>query len=107
MTQYQMLMNFSLASYLKRETDYLPLYTGLSALGKIENVLRRTPDYGAFQKFMRRLVTDVFQKSGGLAVKKILNGDDLTSVKMQVRGQFRCFFLSLALFSNIIYHIAS
>ncbi|CAH2096717.1 unnamed protein product [Euphydryas editha] len=73
-----------LASYLKRENEYLPLYTGLSALAKIENVLKRTPDFGAFQKFMRRLLTGIYQKSGGLAAKKILNGDDLNSVKLQV-----------------------
>ncbi|XP_045455557.1 aminopeptidase N-like [Melitaea cinxia] len=77
-------ITMQLASYLKRETIYLPFYTGLAALGKIENVLRRTSDFGAFQKFMRRLLTDIFHKSGGLAVKKILNGDDLTSVKLQV-----------------------
>nr|XP_026494516.1 aminopeptidase N-like [Vanessa tameamea] len=72
-----------LASYLRREADFLPLSTGLSALAKIENVLKRSPQYGAFQKFVRRLLTDTYRRVGGLAVKKILNGDDLTSVKMQ------------------------
>ncbi|KAL0861167.1 hypothetical protein ABMA27_009652 [Loxostege sticticalis] len=73
-----------LASYLKRENSYLPLVTGLRALAKIENVIRRTPDYGAFQKYVRRLISDTYVQSGGMAVKKIVNEDDLNSVKMQV-----------------------
>ncbi|XP_037296182.1 aminopeptidase N isoform X3 [Manduca sexta] len=73
-----------LASYLQRETDYLPLSTALKALSKIETVLKRTPDYGAFQKYVRKLIRSSYERSGGLAVGKILNGDDLNSVKMQV-----------------------
>ncbi|CAK1540897.1 unnamed protein product [Leptosia nina] len=73
-----------LASYLQHEDDYLPLSTGLSALAKIENVLKRTPHYGAYQKFMRRLIRRAYEKAGGLAAKKILRADDLESVKMQV-----------------------
>nr|XP_032523235.1 aminopeptidase N-like isoform X1 [Danaus plexippus plexippus] len=75
-------MTLQLASYLKRETEYLPLYTGLSALAKIENVLKRSSEYGAFQKFIRRLLNNVYQK-GGLALKRIVDGDDLNSVKLQ------------------------
>ncbi|KAJ8709893.1 hypothetical protein PYW08_009897 [Mythimna loreyi] len=74
----------SLASYLQREKDYLPLSTGLKALSKIENVLKRSPDYGAFQKFVRKLIGETYEKSGGLATKRIINGKDLNSVKMQV-----------------------
>lgn len=73
-----------LASYLRRETEYSPLSTGLSALGKIENVLKRTPEFGAFQKYMRKLITNAYERAGGLSVKRIVNGDDLNSVKMQV-----------------------
>ncbi|XP_060807048.1 aminopeptidase N [Amyelois transitella] len=72
-----------IARYLRREKEYLPLTTGLRALGKIENVLRRTPDYGAFQKFGRKLISDTYAKVGGLATKSILNEDNLISVKMQ------------------------
>ncbi|XP_013141776.1 PREDICTED: aminopeptidase N-like, partial [Papilio polytes] len=69
---------------LKLLTDYLPLSTGLRALAKIENVLKRTPDYGAFQKFVRRLIGETYTRSGGLSTGRILNEDDLISVKMQV-----------------------
>ncbi|XP_052749082.1 aminopeptidase N-like [Galleria mellonella] len=72
-----------LANYLKRESEYLPLSTGLKALAKIENVIKRTPDYGAFQKFVRKLIGETYFKAGGLATKKIINGDDLNSVKLQ------------------------
>ncbi|KAJ8715808.1 hypothetical protein PYW07_010290 [Mythimna separata] len=74
----------SLASYLQREKDYLPLSTGLKALSKIENVLKRSPDYGAFQKFVRKLIGETYERAGGLATKRIVNGKDLNSVKMQV-----------------------
>lgn len=73
-----------LASYLQREYDYLPLSTALKALGKINNMLKRTPEYGAFQKYMRKLIGGTYMKSGGLAAMKILNGNDLMSVKTQV-----------------------
>ncbi|XP_045506733.1 aminopeptidase N-like isoform X2 [Colias croceus] len=72
-----------LASYLQHEEEYLPLSTGLSALIKIENVLKRTPHYGAFQKYMRKIIRNNYVK-GGLATKQIVNPDDLNSVKMQV-----------------------
>ncbi|CAG5020856.1 unnamed protein product [Parnassius apollo] len=72
-----------LASYLQHETDYLPLSTGLRALSKIENVLIRSPDYGAFQKFVRKLIGGTYTRVGGLATGKIIYGDDLDSVKMQ------------------------
>lgn len=51
---------------------------------QIENVLKRSPDYGAFQKFVRKLIGEIYERSGGLATKKIINGHDLNSVKMQV-----------------------
>ncbi|CAH2058992.1 unnamed protein product, partial [Iphiclides podalirius] len=73
-----------LVSYLQRETEYLPLSTGLRALSRVENVLKRSPDYGAFQKFVRRLIGETYNRVGGLATGKINNGDDLNSVKMQV-----------------------
>nr|WAK99423.1 aminopeptidase N 13 [Spodoptera frugiperda] len=73
----------NLASYLQHETEYLPLYTGLRGLMQIENVLKRSPDYGAFQKFVRKLIGEIYERSGGLATKKIINGHDLNSVKMQ------------------------
>ncbi|KAI5641070.1 hypothetical protein NE865_06726 [Phthorimaea operculella] len=72
-----------LANYLQRETELSPLETGLSALGKLGNVLKRTSEYGAFQKFVRQLIGEQYLKSGGLSKKAILNGEDMKSVKMQ------------------------
>ncbi|KOB70714.1 Aminopeptidase N-like protein [Operophtera brumata] len=46
----------------------------------------QSPDYGAFQKYVRRLVGDAYVKAGGLSSKTVLNGDDINSVKMQVPG---------------------
>ncbi|KAJ2941632.1 hypothetical protein O0L34_g14688 [Tuta absoluta] len=72
-----------LANYLQRETELSPLQTGLSALGKLSNVLKRTAEYGAFQKFVRQLIGEQYLKTGGLSKKDIINGDDMKSVKMQ------------------------
>lgn len=80
-----------LASYLQRENEYLPLSTGLRGLAKIDNVLKRTADYGAFQKFVRKLISEQYEKAGGLATKQIINGDNLDSVKMQtLTSQWAC-----------------
>ncbi|CAB3258598.1 unnamed protein product [Arctia plantaginis] len=75
---------FGMASYLQRERDFLPLSTALRGLAKIENVLKRTPDYGAFQKFVRKLIGETYERAGGLSQKRIINAQDLNSVKMQV-----------------------
>ncbi|KAM3957251.1 aminopeptidase N [Aphomia sociella] len=72
-----------LAKYLRDEMEYLPLSTALRALGKIENVIKRTPDYGAFQRFVRNLIGLTYMKAGGLATKEIRNSHDLNSVKLQ------------------------
>ncbi|GBP44106.1 Aminopeptidase N [Eumeta japonica] len=72
-----------IGNYLQRETDHIPLESGLEGLGKINRVLMRTSDYGAFQKFMRKLISKTYERSGGLYAKRILNGDNLMSVKMQ------------------------
>ncbi|XP_063629693.1 aminopeptidase N-like isoform X1 [Cydia splendana] len=73
-----------MVKYLNRETDFLPLSTGLRGLSKIENVIKRSPEFGAFQKFMRGLVSENYERAGGLSKKAILNGDQLNSVKLQV-----------------------
>ncbi|KAI8422964.1 hypothetical protein MSG28_014060 [Choristoneura fumiferana] len=48
-----------------RETEHLPLSTGLSGLARIETVLKRSPEYGAFQKFVRNLIADTYQRVPG------------------------------------------
>lgn len=73
-----------LINYLHREKEYLPLSIGLSALSKIENVIDRLPEYGAYQKFVRKLITNIYETSGGLYERTIINGEDLFSVKTQV-----------------------
>lgn len=83
------------ASYLQREKEYLPISTGLHALAKIEAIVKRSPDYGAFQKFVRKVIGQQYQQAGGLSIKKIINGDNVNSVKLQVsyytNFNFECF----------------
>nr|AVD96938.1 putative APN-2 [Nilaparvata lugens] len=60
-------MAFKLVTYLKRETEYLPWKSGLSNLNNIERLLRRTPIYGEFKRFMRGLLTEPYKKYGNFA----------------------------------------
>lgn len=73
-----------LLKYLRMETEYLPLMTGLSALAQIDTVLLRTPEYGTFQSFVRSLVAPAYERAGGLYAKSIRDEDDILAVKMQV-----------------------
>lgn len=72
-----------LGNYLERETELLPLETGLDALRRIEVPLLRSKDYGTFQHFVKKLIMPLFERSGGLSVKAIRNPDDLMGVKLQ------------------------
>ncbi|XP_075986861.1 aminopeptidase N-like [Anticarsia gemmatalis] len=74
----------SIANYLHRERSFLPLYTGLQGLQVLDDLLRRTSDYGVFEFYVASLIRDAYEKAGGIAEKKIVNYDDLNSVRMQI-----------------------
>lgn len=61
-------LNYSLAfdilKYLRHEDKYLPWKAGLNSLSNIDRLLRRTPNYGLFKKYLQNLLTPIFEKIG-------------------------------------------
>uniref|UniRef100_A0A224XI48 Aminopeptidase n=1 Tax=Panstrongylus lignarius TaxID=156445 RepID=A0A224XI48_9HEMI len=53
---------FEVLSYLIRETDYVPFNAGLGRLHAIGQMLKRTPAYGQYTDFIRRLIKPIYQR---------------------------------------------
>ena len=51
-------------SYLNKETEYIPWAAALRGMSYIKLMLKRTPAYGAFKKYMRNLVDPLFKREG-------------------------------------------
>ncbi|XP_043210449.1 aminopeptidase N-like [Amphibalanus amphitrite] len=54
----------SLVSYLERERDFLPWDAAFNNLGFLNTQLRRTAGYGAFQKFVLKLIGPLYARIG-------------------------------------------
>ncbi|KAL1116749.1 hypothetical protein AAG570_005221 [Ranatra chinensis] len=54
----------AIVSYLKREKEFLPWKAGLSCLNNIDRMLRRTPVYGGFKRFVGDPVAPAFGQFG-------------------------------------------
>ncbi|XP_043210450.1 aminopeptidase N-like [Amphibalanus amphitrite] len=54
----------SLVSYLERERDFLPWDAAFNNLGFLNTQLRRTAGYGAFQKFVLKLIGPLYDRIG-------------------------------------------
>ncbi|KAK9512159.1 hypothetical protein O3M35_000642 [Rhynocoris fuscipes] len=71
---------FDALSNLKRETEHIPLSTGLAKLGALGQMLKRTPAYGAYSKFVKTLITPIYQK-----YNQLLNvPDKLEELRMHI-----------------------
>lgn len=55
---------FQLLQYLKQEAEYLPWKAGLGGLSNIDKLLRRTPNYEHFRKYMQKLLSPIYEKFG-------------------------------------------
>ncbi|XP_054279876.1 aminopeptidase N-like isoform X2 [Macrosteles quadrilineatus] len=53
---------FHLLRYLKQEAEYLPWKAGLGGLSNIDRLLRRTPVYEHFRKYMQKLLSPIYEK---------------------------------------------
>merc|ERR1719219_1280145 len=51
-------------SYLNKEVEYIPWAAALSGMGYISQMLKRTPAYGSYKKYMRKLVDPLFNRVG-------------------------------------------
>jgi len=53
-----------LTSYLDREVEYIPWVSALSGLSYLNKMLKRTPAYGDFKRYMLRLIDPIYTKLG-------------------------------------------
>ena len=51
-------------SYLSNEVEYIPWAAALSGMDYLNNMLKRSPAYGPFKKYMRNLVDPLYNRSG-------------------------------------------
>ncbi|XP_071443952.1 aminopeptidase N-like [Hetaerina americana] len=66
-------MVFDLLNYLKKEKHYLPWKAALRNIAYIDRMLRRTAEYGIFKKFMKKLLTPIYEEiSSGSIDESIL-----------------------------------
>ncbi len=51
-------------SYLNKETEYIPWGAALNGMSYINKMLRRSPAYGAYRKYMRALIDPLYKRVG-------------------------------------------
>uniref|UniRef100_A0A1B6D6B8 Aminopeptidase n=1 Tax=Clastoptera arizonana TaxID=38151 RepID=A0A1B6D6B8_9HEMI len=57
---------FNILNYLRNEDEYLPWKSGLSNLNYIDRLVRRTSKFGVFKKYVRNLITPIYEKIGSM-----------------------------------------
>ncbi|XP_037950077.1 aminopeptidase N-like [Teleopsis dalmanni] len=55
-----------LIEYLTREREYIPWIAALENLSNVNRILRQTPDYEFFKKYMRKILTPIYIYLNGL-----------------------------------------
>lgn len=75
---------FDIINYLKRENKYVPWKAALGSIYRINKQVKRTSFYGEFQVYMRNLLSPIYEKVGGLVLRKNTQ-DKLDAVKHQVQ----------------------
>ncbi|XP_070509992.1 putative aminopeptidase-2 [Chironomus tepperi] len=66
-----------IVSYLRRETDYIPWYTAMVAVDKLDYILKGTEHYEDFQKFVRILVRRLYVEHDFERVNLLSNSEQL------------------------------
>jgi aminopeptidase N len=51
-------------SYLEKEVEYIPWAAALSGMGYLSKMMKRTPAYGSYKKYMRNLVDPLYNRVG-------------------------------------------
>ncbi|XP_030371519.1 aminopeptidase N-like [Scaptodrosophila lebanonensis] len=55
-----------LIEYLQREREYLPWKSAFENLKRVGRIVRQTPDFEFFKRYMRKLITPIYLHLGGL-----------------------------------------
>ncbi|XP_022215178.2 aminopeptidase N [Drosophila obscura] len=55
-----------LIEYLQREREYLPWKSALENLRRVSRIVRQTPEFEFFKRYMKKLVTPIYLHLGGL-----------------------------------------
>ncbi|KAJ8968398.1 hypothetical protein NQ317_007791 [Molorchus minor] len=74
---------FDMMEYLKSESEYLPWKTALGKTSGLTMHLKKSSIYGVYKDYMKKILTPIYEKVGGLAIPKS-NTDKLDSIKLQV-----------------------
>ncbi|KAF2900959.1 hypothetical protein ILUMI_05226, partial [Ignelater luminosus] len=74
-------MHFDILEYLNREQEYRPWVAALNSVYALNRQLKRTSSYGLFKIFMKKWLTPVYDRIGGL--KTEINDSNLEAIKLQ------------------------
>ncbi|XP_055705019.1 aminopeptidase N-like [Phlebotomus papatasi] len=72
-----------IVEYLKQEREYIPWKTALENLAAVNRMLKRTPQYGFFKMYMRKVLTPMYKLMGGIMSDKKAS-DRLDAVKHKI-----------------------
>ncbi|CAO1423722.1 unnamed protein product [Diamesa serratosioi] len=71
----------ALISYMKQEDEYIPWKSALENLKSIENLLLRTPVFGAFKSYIQHIVEPIYKRVGGIGEVEDSNRMDIVELK--------------------------
>lgn len=72
-----------LVDYLKHEREYIPWKSALDNLNAVNVMLKRSPQFGLFQEYMRKILNPIYKTVGGLNADRSAT-DRLDAVKHKV-----------------------
>ncbi|XP_053969911.1 aminopeptidase Ey-like isoform X2 [Anastrepha ludens] len=81
-----------LIEYLVREREYIPWKAALDNLRDVNRILRQTPDYEYFKKYMRKILAPIYVYLGGLNVTNEANVAPHTILHKELIASWACRF---------------
>ncbi|ALC47157.1 SP1029, partial [Drosophila busckii] len=66
----------SLVQYLQREREYIPWKAAFENLKRLKHIIRQTPNYDFFKRYIKKLVTPIYRHLNGM-------NDTFTSIQQQ------------------------
>ncbi|XP_069966544.1 aminopeptidase N isoform X1 [Bactrocera oleae] len=81
-----------LIEYLVRERDYIPWKAALDNLRDVNRILRQTPEYEYFKKYMRKILSPIYLYLGGLNVTDEIKTAPHTILHKELIASWACRF---------------